>query len=241
MIKFHPSSVGNLMADAKSIDPVLLTPDLLAISKKKVKTDDDHAILAPLWDETLSVGAKTYLKKYAREFLFSYSPDFSSPPMRKGNMCEQDSIDLYNKVFLTRHTKNTERRQNEFLTGECDIYEPAKRTKDIKTSWSLETFPILSEDCHNPLYEWQGRAYGLLWPDVEGHEVAFCMVSTPEELIRYEQMAIHEVAHHHPAKRVTTIYYPRDEALDRKLEAKCRAAQKYLAQIVDQFNAEHGI
>jgi hypothetical protein len=242
MIRFHPSSVASLMGDAKSIDPGLLAnPDLLAISKKKVKTDDDKAILAPLWDQTLSAGAKTYLKKIASQFLFDYHPVITTKEMAKGNQCEQASIDLYNAVFFTRHTKNTERRTNDYLTGECDIYEPKKRTKDIKSSWSLETFPILSEDCHDTTYFWQGVSYGVLWPDVEGHEVAHCMVPTPEELLRYESPDVHQVAHIDPAKRVTRIYYPRDPVAEKLLETKCKVAQQYLAQIVARFNAEHNI
>lgn len=242
MIRFHPSSVASLMGDAKSIDPALLVDkELLAISKKKVKDDSDKAILAPLWDQTLSAGAKNYLKGIARHFLYGYSPVITTKEMAKGNQCEQDSINLYNAVNFTRHTKNTERRTNDYLTGECDIYVPAKRTKDIKSCWSLESFPLLSEDCHDLTYEWQGRAYGILWPDVEGHEVAFCMVPTPEELIKWEQPDIHQVGHIDPAMRVSTIYYPRDLALDRKLEVKCKVAQKYLGQVVARFNAEHNI
>ena len=61
-IKFHPSRVGLLMTDAKAIDPALLVGDFLEISKKKVKTEADKALLEPLWDMTLSQGAKTELK-----------------------------------------------------------------------------------------------------------------------------------------------------------------------------------
>lgn len=242
MIRFHPSSLACLMGDAKSIDPLLLADDeLRALSKKKVKTDDDKARLEPLWDATLSAGAKTYLKALASEFLFSYSAVFTSRETDKGQSCEQSSIDLYNAVTFGRHVKNTERRINDYLTGECDIYVPAVRTIDIKTAWSLKSFPLLSEDCHDMTYEWQGRAYMLLW-DVPEHEVAFCMVSTPDDIKpNWEPDDIHKVDHHAPATRVTRIVYKRDPVLEQKMIAKCVVAQQYLKRIVAQFNAEHDI
>jgi hypothetical protein len=239
MMRFHPSSLAALMADAKSIDPVLLTPELLAISKKKIKDDADKALLEPLWNQTLSAGAKTYLKAYASEFLFSYCATFSSKETDKGNACEQDSIDLYNAVSFTHHAKNAERRNTDLLSGECDIYVPGTRTIDIKTCWSLKSFPLLSEDCHDTTYEFQGRAYMHLW-DVPEHEVAFCMVSTPEDIRpRWEPEDIHQVDHHVPSNRITRIVYKRDMALEQKMLIKCRAAQQYLAQIVERFNTEH--
>lgn len=242
MIKFHPSSLAALMGDAKSIDQALLVDDdLRTISKKKVKTDEDKAILEPLWDQTLSAGAKTYLKGFASEFLFSYSAVFTSRETDKGLACEQSSINLYNAVTFTRHAKNKERRNTDLLSGECDIFVPAKRTIDIKTCWSLKSFPLLSEDCHDSTYEWQGRAYMHLW-DVPEHEVAFCMVSTPDEIRpHWEPEDVHQVDHHAPATRITRIVYKRDMALEQKMLTKCRIAQKYLAQVVARFNAEHDI
>jgi hypothetical protein len=224
------------MTDAKSIDPAFLVGELAAIAKKKVKTDEDKAILQPLHDQTLSTGAKTFLKSLAKEYLFGYHAVITTKYMEKGLAVEQESIDLYNSVFFTNHKKNTERRENEYLTGECDIFT-GKRIKDIKSAWSLDTFPAFSEDAHDSLYEWQGRAYMHLW-DCEEFELAYCLVSTPEELIRYEQRDLHIVDHIAPELRVTSLVYKRDLALEKKIETKCKAAQKYLAELVARFNEE---
>lgn len=242
MMRFHPSSLASLMGGAQSIDPALLdTDELRTLYKKKSKTDEDKARLEPLWDKTLSAGAKTYLKGLAREFLFSYSDIFTSRETDKGLTCEPNSIDLYNAVNFTRYTKNTERRQSDLLTGECDIYVPATRTIDIKSVWSLKSFPLLSEDCHDITYMWQGVAYMRLW-DVPEHEVAFCMVSTPDDIKpHWEPEEIHKVDHHAPATRITRIVYKRDPVLEQKMIVKCTVAQKYLQQVVTRFNAEHNI
>lgn len=244
MLRFHPSSLACIMGDAKSLDLSLLgdDKDLLAIAKKRVKTDDDKAVLEPYWDKTLSAGAKTFLKGLVSEFLFSYSSVFTSRETDKGTAVEQSSIDLYNGVFFTRHVKNTERRVSDLLTGECDIYVPGKRTIDVKSSWSLKSFPLLSEDCHDITYMWQGVAYMHLW-DVPEHEVAFCMVDTPDDIKpEWEPEEMHKVAHRiAPAARVTRITYRRDPVLEQKMLTKCTVAQAYLNQVVARFNSEHGI
>lgn len=243
MIRFHPSSIGNLMGAPKSLDPVFLQDkELAALYRKKVKTDEDKAILEPYWEKTLSEGAKTYLKALASQELFGYRKIVTTKVLEKGIEVENDSIQLYNLVHFKRHEKNTVRRANDWLTGECDIYVPGECTKDIKSSWSLDTFPLLSEDCHDSGYEWQGVAYGILWPDTNYHELAYCMVDTPDDLLKWETedaKAAHKVSHIDPAHRVTRIIYQKDPEKARKLEVKARVAQQYLADLIERFKAEH--
>lgn len=236
----HCHALGNIMSDAKSIGPSLLDSDLLALSKKKSKTDADQAILQPFWDRTLSAGAKTYLKSIAKQIVYGYRSEVNTKFMEKGIRCEQDSIDLYNYVFLTDYAKNTERRTNQWLTGECDIDRGTGGT-DIKTAWSLETFPALVEDAHDSAYEWQGRAYMMLWPEWQDYEVAFALVDTPDDLIRYEPEHLHKVSHIDPRMRLTIATYERDLALEEKIKAKCEAAQEYIEKIVAQIKREHSM
>lgn len=242
MVRFHPSSIGCLMGEPKSIDPAFLAdPEIASIARKIKKTDEDKAILEPLWERTLSAGAKTYCKQRASEEIFGYRKIVTSKVLDKGNAVEQDTIDLYNRVYFTRHTKNTERRTNDWLTGECDIYVPGECTKDAKSSWSLDTFPMLAEDCHDPMYEWQGVAYGILWPDTKYHELFYGMVDTPDELIKWcgdDERAAHKVSHIDPAHRITRIIYEKDADKARRLEIKAREAQKYIAALIERFHAE---
>lgn len=236
----HPircHALGTIMTDAKSIDPALLTGELVALYRKKSKTDEDQAVLRPLWDKTLSAGAKTYLKSLAKQFVYGYVGEVSTKVLEKGIRCEQDSINLYNDVFLTDYAKNTERRSNDWLTGECDINRGNAGT-DIKTAWSLETFPALVEDAHDSGYEWQGRGYMMLY-GWDSYEVAYCLVDTPDDLIRYEPEHLHKVSHLDPRMRLTIATYERDAALEEKIKVKCEAAQEYIAKMIEQIRREH--
>ena len=107
--------------------------------------------------ETLSAGCKTYIKELVKEDLFNYKSTIDSKYLTKGIDMEDTSIDLYNEVHGTLYLKNTERLSNEFITGECDINAEDKII-DIKSSWSLETFPASPDDVNNKDYEWQLRA-----------------------------------------------------------------------------------
>lgn len=188
-------------------------------------------------DETLSVGAKTAITKQAKEFVYGYDERFSSKYTEKGLIVEDRSIELFNSVFFTDHKKNTERKTNEWITGEADIVTPDSIV-DIKSSWSLSTFPALSSDGQDKGYEWQLRAYMMLW-DLDHAQIAYCLVSTPEHLVGYEDKALHQVDHIAPELRVTLVGYERDKALEDKIKFKVDEARKYYDKIVKQISDEH--
>lgn len=246
MLRFHPSSVGLLMTDAQSIDRSLVPADLLPICDKARKTDAEKELLAPYKEMSLSAGAKTYLRTLAKEFVYSYHKTVDTKYMDKGRALEDEAIEFVGHRHFKRYTKNTERRKNDYLTGECDIYVPGVKTIDTKVSWDLSTFPALSEDAHDPIYEWQGRAYMVLW-DVPEHEVVHIMLDTPEDILpRWERedeaaMALHRVSHIDPDLRITSVTYQRCPVLEAKLERKCGIAQAYLAQMVEKIRAQHGM
>lgn len=239
MMKFHPSSIGLLMSDAQSIDTSLLPAELIPVAAKARKSDDDKAILQPYKDMSLSAGAKTALKSMASEFLFNYHKVVETKYMDKGLMCEAEAIDFLNHLWFQNYQKNTVRLQDEYLTGECDILVPGVETIDTKVCWDLSTFPLLSEDAHDTMYEWQGRGYMRLY-DVPQHRVVFVMLNTPGELLKpWDQQELHEVDQIDPRRRITQIVYSRDAALEQKMVNKLTIASKYLAKIVAQFNIEH--
>lgn len=247
-MRFHPSSLGAIMSDPKSMDLSLLTADELAIWKRKNRTDDEQELMNECKSRGLSEGAKTFLVGLAKEMLFDYSTVITGREMEKGTLVEPDSIQLLSHVHFARYTKHVGRRVDDLLTGECDIYVPEKFTRDTKSSWSLDTFPVLSEDCHDVMYEWQGRAYMRLY-NVPKHYVDFCMVDTPDQFLYYDngnlrpgiQVELHKVSHIDPKLRVTTICYERCPILEAKMVRKIRAAQKYLDEVVARIRQEHGV
>lgn len=240
MIRFHPSSIGLLMSDAQSIDPALLnTQELRDMAKKKTKTESEKAILAPLKEASLSAGAKTELKSMAKEFIFGYHKTVETKYMDKGLALEDDAIDLLSRLELRRYKKNTVRVNDDLLTGECDILVPGVETIDTKVPWDISTFPMLSEDAHDMMYEWQGRAYMRLY-DVLQHRVVYVMMDTPEELIKpWDQIELHRVEHHPEHMRVTSITYKRDMDLEAKMVRKLTVCREYLLNLIAQIKLEH--
>lgn len=187
--------------------------------------------------EVLSVGAKTFIAKQAKEFVYGFDEKITSKYMDKGIQVEDQSIELFNSVMFTSYKKNIERKENDWITGECDIFT-GDSIIDIKSSWSLTTFPVLAEQGEDKDYEWQLRAYMWLW-DVSQASIAYCLVSTPEDLIKYEDPALHQVDHIAPELRVTRVPYQRDKALEDKIKVKVEAAREYYQQIINQIAKEH--
>lgn len=116
--------------------------------------------------------------------------------MTKGTEVEEDTITLYARVKKVVLTKNSERFNNKYLTGEPDSSDhenirEAEEIIDFKSSWSLITFlkakaDILAGDT-NFDYEWQGHSYMGLLPKAKRHRVVYGLVNSPAELIVQEK------------------------------------------------------
>jgi len=187
--------------------------------------------------DELSVGAKTYVAKLAKEFIYGYDERVTSKYMDKGIQVEDESIDLYNAVHLTSHAKNTERRNNEWITGEADIVAD-DRIIDIKSSWCLTTFPVLADQGEDKSYEWQLRAYMMLW-DKPRADIAYCLVSTPADLIGWENKSLHQVDHINRELRVTVVPYVRNFEMEYKIKVKVEAARVYYDQVIQEISKQH--
>jgi len=187
--------------------------------------------------DELSVGAKTYVSKLAKEFVYGYDEKVTSKYMDKGIQMEDESIDLYNAVHLSSHAKNAERKNNLWITGEADIVADDKII-DIKSSWSLTTFPVLADQGEDKGYEWQLRAYMWLW-DKPRADIAYCLVTTPDDLIGWENKALHQVDHINRELRVTIVPYVRDPALEEKIRVKVEAARVYYDHVIQEISKQH--
>lgn len=211
MIKFRASSIAEIMTDPKGKG------------------------------EVLSIGAKTFIEDQAKEFVYGFREEISSKYMEKGILVEPQSIDLRNDVFFTDYQKNTERRENEWVTGECDIFT-GPGIIDVKSSWSLATFPATrvkaQKDAEKAGYDWQLRVYMMLWK-VDISEVNYCMVNTPDELIGYEDPSMHYVDHIDPALRVTRVLFERDMELEAKIKEKVEAAREYFDLMTEMIANDH--
>ena len=187
----------------------------------------------------LSVGAKTYIRELAQQEILGVDFEFSSKETQKGIEVEDESIALLNRVRGLSLAKNTERRSNGLITGECDLYDAErKRGHDLKSSWSAKTFPGWVVDCEDKLYEWQMRGYLCLW-DADEWEVNFALVDTPERLIGFEPLQMHVVSHIPEHMRLTSWTIQRDFAKERAIVEKVEAARDYYAQVIREFDQIH--
>jgi len=170
--------------------------------------------------------AKTYIKQVAKENFYGYRSQINSKYIEKGLSQEQDSIDLVNTVRFEGYVKNTVRMVDELMTGEADIITNDSII-DIKTSWSLDTFPVMAEDGYDAIYEWQLRAYMRLY-DKPKAELIYCMVTTSNELLNeWENLDIHRVDHIAPEKRITVLSFDRDEAKEQEMVERLELCTEY--------------
>ena len=185
--------------------------------------------------EALGQTAKSYIIQKAKEDFFEYKTELTNKYVMKGIHQEQDSIDLINAVRFENYKKYEHRAENEWLTGSCDIITE-DIIIDIKTSWSLETFPATNYELKDlSEYEWQGRAYMWLY-DRPRFELCYVMVSTADELLSdYDSYAIHKVDHIDPAKRITSITFERDKELEIQMAEKLIAATEFYKEVLTQL------
>jgi hypothetical protein len=185
--------------------------------------------------EALSQTAKSYIIQKAKEDFFEYRSEINNKYITKGLAQEQDSIDLLNLVRLEDYKKNEDRVENEWLTGCCDIITETSII-DIKTSWSLDTFPATNyelKDLND--YEWQGRAYMWLY-DMPSFELCYVMVTTaPEIMGEYENGALHYVDHIAPEKRITSITFERDKEIEIQMAERLILATEFYNEVLTQL------
>lgn len=239
------SSIGRLMAKPTNneIDAEFLTPELVGIIAKNKRTDEETSVLAEAQRKSLSTGGKTHVRELAREAIYGFEPaEIETRPIMKGRAVEQACIDLLAKLTGRPLVKNTERRTNGLISGECDIFDaPIRHGRDIKAPYSMETMPIALADCYDSGYEWQMRGYmsAGLW-DAEAWSVDYVLVNTPEEFIGFEPHHLHFVDHIPEAHRWTTWTVQRDRQLEALITDKVLAARRYYRQVINEFDRAHG-
>lgn len=193
--RFRCSALGKLMVGVK---PNLTDKqhDLLFTLQAKQKegkiTDKQLVQLGQLIEKrdakpTLSSTTKSYLEQLHKEEVFGKRDEIRSKYLDKGIQVEEQSITLYSEVTDMLFVKNKERRSNAFITGEPDNTQG--KIRDIKSSWSLSTFPMHDDQLTNFDYYWQLQGYMELF-DLEESELIYCLVDTPEELIQDEMRRV---------------------------------------------------
>lgn len=129
----------------------------------------------------LIVGSKTHLSETFVRIKRGYSKTITSKYFDKGNLTEQDGIDLLNRNLYPNHfiKKNDRTYFNNFITGTPDAISPDGIVWDIKSAWDWETFEK-ADLTHN--YEWQIKAYCWLLGTTRGRLI-YCLNNMPDAMI----------------------------------------------------------
>lgn len=237
------SSIGKFMAKPENadLDPRHVTNEVREIIKKTKRTDEEKSVLEDVRNKSLGAGAKTHVRELVREAVYGYEPqEIQTRPILKGRQMEPAGIEMLARLTGRPLVKNSERRTNGLLSGECDIFDaPLRHGRDVKMPYSMDTMPIVLADCYDSGYEWQMQGYLILW-DAETWSVDYLLVSTPEDLIGFEQPAVHFVDYIPEALRWTTWLVKRDRSLESLIVDKVLAARRYYAQVMNEFDRTHG-
>ena len=153
----------------------------------KVSCSSIGAIMTNPRNKTASLSGtcKTYCKDWVLEQIYGRRKDFTSKQTDKGNKTEFDAVELlegfYNWKFAA---KNSSRKSNDFMSGECDIVLD-DTIVDIKSSFSCFTFPLFETKIPDTDYEWQIHGYMSLWGKPKGM-VSYVLMDMPDEMIDRE-------------------------------------------------------
>ena len=132
--------------------------------------------------EVLSQTAKTYIQELVLEDMYGIKKEFSSRYTDKGNIQEDESIELAARVLdLPFCTKNDEYFENDFIKGTPDLVLDDEII-DIKTSFDGTTFPWFADELPEKNYYWQLIGYMWLTGRKNGR-IVYCLVDTPEDIV----------------------------------------------------------
>jgi len=188
------SSLGHLMTSLPNAEEKLQTAkDIKSLENErdlginangnKVKwTDKKVETLLKLKEklsnaDELPQGAKSHLDVVFRDVFWKRRRLLHNKFLDKGNLAEDDGLDLISKLDDTFYIKNKEYLQNDFIHGTPDNIQD--KVRDIKSNWDQETFDKAEL---SKLYEYQIKGYLWLSKLQEG-ELCYCLTNNPEHQI----------------------------------------------------------
>lgn len=136
----------------------------------------------------LSVTAKDFLYEVYMEAKYGIVYDLESKELRKGKMVEEKIIDILSVLDGKSYKKNTERKTNDWITGEADIVHEI--IDETKAPWDMSTLlPHLHKDIPD-LYYYQNQGYQYLWGKQQGR-INWVLVDCPFELYQEEEKKVY--------------------------------------------------
>lgn len=271
-IKIRASKAGMLMTDApgvgltdgqaKRLESYLLRKSDPLQKPLTVKMEEDLAKLIEKRDAPfeLSQTAKSYIISLWLRNEYDYREPVITKELLKGNLCEQDSIELVTDLIPAQEfrVKNRDHYEDDFFTGTPDvILRKDDVVEDLKSSWTIKTF---FESQPDKLYEGQAQVYMHL-TGIHNYRLIYALVDTPDEIVaqemkrffyklgqdesnpEYEQIcldleAMHKVSHIPAKDRMKVFTYTYDPEYMEELIFRVKEARKFYdtLTLVDAMN-----
>lgn len=138
-------------------------------------------------DKTLPKGVQTYLKKLYREVTYNRRKRLENKYILKGNLQEEEAITMYSLYTGEIFMNNKERINNDFITGEYDMFSghdinKIERGYDTKCSFDLSTFPF-PDDPLDINYYYQNMSYMWL-SGASSWTTVYCLTNTPGKMLK---------------------------------------------------------
>ena len=165
----------------------------------------------------------TYLHEWAKEQIYGYRKKLDTKQIRKGlefeDMAIEKAIEWLDLPFVL---KNTERREDDYFTGEPDLIKNGI-IYDIKNSWDWTTFPLFEDKIPTDDYFYQLQVYMHLW-GLKKAVLVYVLLNTPET--KYEP----EISYDHVGKeyRIKTFKVDYDKKVIEMLQDKVLKCREYL-------------
>lgn len=189
LFKIRASASGQIMTSAKGNITEKQLDELTTLSLKEKptakQTNRINELIYKRNNPELSETTKTFCKIWLKQELYNRVKDFSNKYTEKGLICEDNSFDfIADHLNLGILVKNEEKKENEYMTGECDINIP-NLIIDAKNSWDCFTFPLFETEIPNNNYYWQAQTYMKLY-DKSNFKLVYVLSDTPLHLIEKE-------------------------------------------------------
>lgn len=221
----------------------------------KMKEDRDELLaLQKVKQNELPKGAKTYVKKWTKDYLYGRKFGFTSKYTEKGNKTENEAIKFFIDQFPEYGwgAKNEDWFVNDYTHGTPDLL--VDLVVDTKSNYTHETFPLFPDDEINETYEWQVRGYMWLTGKEEAI-IAHCLMDMPEDMIwnevrrakyddknegkdddqLYEEIkALYTYSDLDPALRIRTYHVKRDLEKEEQIKKRVNVANDYIQTILPE-------
>lgn len=236
-LKFRCSSLSDIANGRSGLTTVQeqnlnFLMEKIKLTEKQAETRDELIAKrdAPV---TLTQTGISSIELMIKQMVYGFKTELNNKYVNKGNRMEDKAIDLLSLHTENLYSKNEVRFENDFITGTPDIIHNNKII-DIKCSWSKATFPLFKDEAHNIQYEYQMRGYMML-TGCESAEVTYCLMSTPEDLIGYESVDLHNMEDLDLRLRFTTIKYDRDLEIEKQIIEKVKVAREYANEFYNKL------